>query len=151
LVKQRLEVRHIHRLFIPGLVFGAFVSEPSEEASFGEQFVDVFDDAPVLEEIVVLVIAEEGEPGFDDQPVAGEAAVGAEAGDLCDVAMDGPMAYNSAAILLLIFTSIHCCTIVAGNHSGNDAPIGIDAFHFASQVKLLIRDSAYYSHIGHMK
>ena len=40
-----------------------------------EEFVDDVDDAFVLEEVVVLGVAEEGEPGFDDQAVAGEATV----------------------------------------------------------------------------
>ena len=42
----------------------------------GKQFVDDFDDAFVLEEVVVLVVTEEGEPGFEGQLVAGKTAVG---------------------------------------------------------------------------
>ncbi|MBS1140745.1 MAG: hypothetical protein H6R13_2198 [Proteobacteria bacterium] len=53
-----------------------------------EEFVDDLDDGLVLEEVVVLVVTEEGEPGFDDQAVAGKAAVGAFPGNLRDVAVE---------------------------------------------------------------
>ena len=45
--------------------------------SVAEEFVDDLDDGLVLEEVVVLIVAEEGKPGFDDQAIAGKAAVGA--------------------------------------------------------------------------
>jgi len=55
-----------------------------------EQFVNDVDDAFVLKEIVVAVVLEETEPGFDDQPVTGKAAVGAKPGDIGDVTEEGP-------------------------------------------------------------
>ena len=54
-----------------------------------ENFVDDLDHGLVLEDVAVAVVAEEGEPGFDGQPVAGEAAVGAEPFDAGDVAVEG--------------------------------------------------------------
>lgn len=56
-------------------------------APVAEQFVDDLDDALVLEQIAVAVVAEEGEPGFEDQAIAGETAVGAEAHDVGEVAV----------------------------------------------------------------
>lgn len=56
-----------------------------------EEFIDDLDDALVLEQVVVDVVVEEGEPGFDAQPVAGKAAVGAEPFDAADVAVEGPV------------------------------------------------------------
>ncbi len=55
----------------------------------GEEFIDDVDDALVLEEVVVAVMAEEGEPGFDDQPVTAKATVSALARDLRNVPMEG--------------------------------------------------------------
>ncbi len=55
----------------------------------GEELIDDVDDALVLEKVVVAVMAEEGEPGFDDQPVTGKTTVSALARDLRDVPMEG--------------------------------------------------------------
>ena len=57
-----------------------------------EEFVDDFDDALVLEEIVVLIVAKHRQPGLNDQPVTRKAAIGAEPGDLRDVAVEGAQA-----------------------------------------------------------
>lgn len=54
-----------------------------------EQFVDDFHDALVLKQVVVLVVPEEGQPGFKGQLVTSKAAVGAKTGDLRDVAVEG--------------------------------------------------------------
>ena len=54
-----------------------------------KKFIDDVDDALVLKEVVVAVMAEEGEPGFDDQPVAPKAAVGTLPRDLRNVAVKG--------------------------------------------------------------
>jgi hypothetical protein len=62
-----------------------------------EEFVDDFNDAAFLEEVAVAPVAEKGEPGFDDQPVAGKATVGAKADDFGDVAVEGARELAQAA------------------------------------------------------
>ena len=56
----------------------------------GEHLINDLRHGLVLEHPGVLPVAEEGEPGLDRQPVAGEAAVAAEQLGLCDVAVPRP-------------------------------------------------------------
>ena len=67
---------------------GSSVPPMAATSPVAEKFVDDVDDALILEEVAVAVIAEEGEPRFDDQPVTSKAAIGSLLRDLRKVAVE---------------------------------------------------------------
>ena len=58
----------------------------------GEELAEDLEHRLVLEDVAVATLAQQGEPGFHDQSVTGETAVGAELQRLGDVAVPGALA-----------------------------------------------------------